>query len=173
MNDLYFVKVYADTGISFYVAIPSIIADKVRFLEKHLSNINFWEEVESKVQINCTRYEVNTLSENGEISGSGTWKTFREAVLDYNNLGDVAKELVRSDADTEFEELYYYDPVKSEGTIEIVIDNGGPIMNERQEIYDRLCGVLTLYEHGESDPEDLYEMLVEIQNRWEDVITAQ
>lgn len=51
-------------------------------------------------------------------------------------------------------------------------------MNERQEIYDELCWVLTTYEGNGSDTisvtaTDLYEMLVKIQNRWEDVITRQ
>ena len=45
----------------------------------------------------------------------------------------------------------------------------------KQEIYDKLSRVLTDYEtniEGESEVE-LYEMLVEIQNNWESVITAQ
>lgn len=47
-------------------------------------------------------------------------------------------------------------------------------MNEKQEIYDELCRVLTDYESGDfesaADATDaLYEMLVKIQNRWEDV----
>jgi hypothetical protein len=44
-------------------------------------------------------------------------------------------------------------------------------------IYDELCRVLTDYKgngsgHGAS-ADDLYSMLIKIQNRWEDVITAQ
>lgn len=53
-------------------------------------------------------------------------------------------------------------------------------MKERQQIYDRLCAVLTNYEQTDNDnidyidvAETLYEMLVEIQNKWETVITAQ
>ena len=50
-------------------------------------------------------------------------------------------------------------------------------MNERNAIYDELCGVLTDYEGNGSDKKatanDLYHMLVKIQNRWEDVITKQ
>lgn len=53
-------------------------------------------------------------------------------------------------------------------------------MNERQRIYDRLCAVLTDYEQTERDTldyieaaETLYEMLVEIQNNWETLITAE
>lgn len=43
---------------------------------------------------------------------------------------------------------------------------------EVQEIYDKLCRILTDYEMPEdgADPiteDDLYEMLVEIQNNWE------
>lgn len=44
--------------------------------------------------------------------------------------------------------------------------------NKRDEIYDRLSAVLTDYEMGEANAKDLYEMLTEIQNCWEDVITA-
>ena len=45
-------------------------------------------------------------------------------------------------------------------------------MNERQAIYDELCRILTDYEENGST-EDLYGMLVKIQNNWESVITAQ
>jgi len=49
-------------------------------------------------------------------------------------------------------------------------------MNERQMIYDELCRVLTDYEDNGSEQgaaaDDLYNMLVKIQNRWEDVITV-
>lgn len=46
------------------------------------------------------------------------------------------------------------------------------------DIYEELSRVLTDYEHREDIFEDvdweveLYEMLVKIQNRWEDTITA-
>jgi len=46
-------------------------------------------------------------------------------------------------------------------------------MSDRKVIYDRLCRVLTDYEEGNATVEDLYSLLVDIQNRWEDVITAQ
>lgn len=48
----------------------------------------------------------------------------------------------------------------------------------KRDIYDELSRVLTDYEHREDIYEDidweaeLYEMLVKIQNRWEDTITA-
>ena len=49
-------------------------------------------------------------------------------------------------------------------------------MNERQMIYDELCRVLTDYEGNGSEDgasaDDLYSMLVKIQNRWEDTITV-
>ena len=49
-------------------------------------------------------------------------------------------------------------------------------MNERRMIYDELCRVLTNYEGNGSEEkataDDLYSMLVQIQNRWEDVTTA-
>lgn len=38
---------------------------------------------------------------------------------------------------------------------------------DKKEIYDRLSKVLTDYEDGEVDERDLYDMLVEIQNKWE------
>lgn len=53
-------------------------------------------------------------------------------------------------------------------------------MNERQKIYDKLSAVLTDYEEKEHDTldyieaaETLYDMLVEIQNEWETIITAE
>lgn len=46
-------------------------------------------------------------------------------------------------------------------------------MNEKAKIYDELSRVLTEYENGDCGPWDLYDMLVKIQNRWEDVITCQ
>lgn len=51
----------------------------------------------------------------------------------------------------------------------------------KRDIYEELCTILTNYEHPE-DVEDyddvdweaeLYKMLVKIQNRWEDTITAE
>ena len=44
---------------------------------------------------------------------------------------------------------------------------------QKQIIYDELSRVLTNYECGEYSEKDLYEMLVKIQNRWEDTITAE
>lgn len=47
-------------------------------------------------------------------------------------------------------------------------------MSERQQIYDEMCRVLTIYEESDDDISDLlYEMLVKIQNSWEAVITKQ
>jgi hypothetical protein len=49
-------------------------------------------------------------------------------------------------------------------------------MNEKQAIYDELCRVLTDYEGKGSRPkataDDLYTMLMKIQNNWESVITV-
>lgn len=46
-------------------------------------------------------------------------------------------------------------------------------MNKLQKnaIYDEMCGLLTDYETGEKDVNsaDLYEMLVKIQNNWEEL----
>lgn len=46
-------------------------------------------------------------------------------------------------------------------------------MNKLQKdaIYDEMCGLLTDYETGENDVNsaDLYEMLVKIQNNWEEL----
>lgn len=43
----------------------------------------------------------------------------------------------------------------------------------KKEIYDQLSRVLTEYEHGICDEKNLYEILCQIQNQWEDVITVQ
>ena len=45
-------------------------------------------------------------------------------------------------------------------------------MNERTQIYDELCSILTSYEDGTANESDLYCMLCKIQNCWETVITA-
>ena len=44
---------------------------------------------------------------------------------------------------------------------------------ERQEIYDEISKTLTDYVEGILTAQDLYEMLVKVQNNWEAVITAQ
>lgn len=49
---------------------------------------------------------------------------------------------------------------------------------EREAIYDEICRTLTNYESPENEQdkptaEDLYLLLVKIQNRWEDTITAE
>ena len=48
-------------------------------------------------------------------------------------------------------------------------------MNEKQQIYDEMCRLLTEYENGNDmiTEYELYEMLAKIQNNWEAVITAQ
>ena len=51
------------------------------------------------------------------------------------------------------------------------------VIRQREEIYDEMCRVLTNYENAEDGDKfteyELYEMLVKIQRRWEDVITVQ
>ena len=50
----------------------------------------------------------------------------------------------------------------------------------KRDIYNKLTRLLTEYEHPEDNTDyddreweaELYEMLVKIQNRWEDTITA-
>lgn len=44
---------------------------------------------------------------------------------------------------------------------------------ERMKIYDDMCRVLTEYEEDKAAEQDLYKMLVVIQNNWEDTITAR
>lgn len=45
----------------------------------------------------------------------------------------------------------------------------------KDEIYDRMCNVITDFEMENSDAgsDELYNMLVTIQNNWEDTITKQ
>ena len=45
-------------------------------------------------------------------------------------------------------------------------------MNGKQKIYNELSKVLTDFENGEANEIDLYKMLMIIQIRWEDTITA-
>ena len=47
------------------------------------------------------------------------------------------------------------------------------IIIARKNLYDRLSKVLTDYDDNYCEAEDLYKMLVEIQNAWEDTITCQ
>ena len=46
-------------------------------------------------------------------------------------------------------------------------------MNEKQKIYDELSRVLTDYEEKLADENDLYNMLVKIQNNWEEIIAKE
>lgn len=76
----------------------------------------------------------------------------------------------RSDADF-IEDIIYgmgYDWLH-DGTIKKRYDP--PIT--KQSIYDEMCRVLTDWETQEAVDDDLYNMLVKIQNNWEAVITAQ
>lgn len=47
------------------------------------------------------------------------------------------------------------------------------ILMDRNNLYDELSRVLTDYEEDNCDTEDLYDMLVKIQNAWEGTITCQ
>ena len=44
-------------------------------------------------------------------------------------------------------------------------------MSEKAKIYDSLCKILTDYENDTATAEDLYNILVHIQNNWETIIT--
>ena len=46
------------------------------------------------------------------------------------------------------------------------------MVETKNTIYDELTRVLTDYEEMSATEDDLYDMLCKIQNRWEDVITA-
>jgi hypothetical protein len=49
------------------------------------------------------------------------------------------------------------------------------VVRKREEIYDKMCKLITDYENGSDmvTEYELYDMLVEIQRRWEDTITVQ
>ena len=40
---------------------------------------------------------------------------------------------------------------------------------EKNDIYDEMCHVLTDYEEDQAGADDLYSMLVKIQNNWEEL----
>lgn len=44
---------------------------------------------------------------------------------------------------------------------------------DRTEIYDMICRVLTEYEEGNYNGDNLYYALCNIQNHWEDIIIAE
>lgn len=53
-------------------------------------------------------------------------------------------------------------------------------MNKKNELYDELSRLLTEYEESDIDNldafdwlEEMYDMLVKIQNNWDDVICAE
>ena len=43
---------------------------------------------------------------------------------------------------------------------------------QREKIYNELVKTLTEYEEGKATEDDLYNILVDIQNSWENVITV-
>ena len=46
----------------------------------------------------------------------------------------------------------------------------------KQDIYDNICNLLSLYEDKNQElnfEKEMYQLLVLIQNRWEDTITVQ
>lgn len=47
------------------------------------------------------------------------------------------------------------------------------MLSEKINIYDELSKVLTDYEERKATEKELYNMLVEIQNNWEVIITAK
>ena len=56
-----------------------------------------------------------------------------------------------------------------DGTIRKIVEP--PVTKEA--LYDEMCRVLTDWETQEAVDDDLYNMLVKIQNNWETVITRQ
>ena len=71
----------------------------------------------------------------------------------------------------------YHMLIKEKETIEISERFESIIFPTRRGIYDKMCALLTDYEHRDSEnivtADDLYSMLVDIQNAWEATITKQ
>lgn len=56
--------------------------------------------------------------------------------------------------------------------------NKNIVLRERAALYNKICKALTNYEMPETEEEkttedELYQLLCEIQNRWDDTITAE
>ena len=99
-----------------------------------------------------------------------------------NTHGDLVNVLGIFDTEEEaWKCLYKHRPsIKNNEIIDIYIyaDNTEDVKddfvaNKKKEIYDELCRVLTDWETQEAVDDDLYWMLVKIQNNWEAIITAE
>lgn len=116
--------------------------------------------------------ESKKLKEDVDIEISDDGKEV-EVTTDNHEEVEVKDETPDEDEDTETEVT-----ADDEPSIDEMIEESKKVTEDKKsEIYDELSRVLTDYEgNGDpelrNDPEPLYDMLVKIQNDWEDVITS-
>lgn len=116
--------------------------------------------------------ESKKLKEDVDIEISDDGKEVEVTTDDHEEV-EVKDETPDEDEDTETEVT-----ADDEPSIDEMIEESKKVTEDKKsEIYDELSRVLTDYEgNGDpelrNDPEPLYDMLVKIQNDWEDVITS-
>ena len=129
------------------------------------------------------------------IAGEGTAKTIEDNdYYEYETWEDFYEEYVKDEIAYDIQDIGVYDfndnwdfyiseedltklglwneDMKSE-----FLDESKKVENSKSEIYDELSKVLTDYEGNgdkdlKDDPKPLYDMLVKIQNNWENTITS-
>lgn len=147
-----------------------IIENELKYNFENASNLVVIKEFicrDGKVEVGTKAY-LDEISED-EYTSDGVSKPHKicfESCVENPNA-DLYDERVEGGSDWFSEEdidKYF----KSEG-IGVI-----RTMDERKQIYDELCALLTEYEDSANDitKEEMYDMLVKIQNNWETVITA-
>lgn len=91
----------------------------------------------------------------------------------YELAEEIAKRYVKYAEENKIEQCYesLYEYCKSISFN--MLWNGIKMTEDKQKIYDEMCKVLTDWETQEAVDDDLYNMLVKIQNNWECIITAE
>ena len=125
-----------------------------------------------KAPITLVSFEINDV-EDDEYSAKNrisAKKKLKQQILDVMKNNGVNVEL------DEFEDndTYFYIVAYTTNWDKSVKTESPMILPTKQQIYDELCAVLTDYETGpHPSASKLYDMLIKIQNNWEQVITAE
>lgn len=160
-------------GVDVYVC-PHCIKKYGLYAECDTTEEKVNEQIE--MDIECNYHDLvcgvkgcyNRNSYDGYFSTEGCQLVENEDFTDGNFIDDAEKM-------RDFKELSKEEFLKSYSYLtEAEYDNTMEVckMETKQTIYDEMCRVLTEWETQEAVDDDLYNMLVKIQNNWETIITA-
>ena len=121
------------------------------------NNMKTWKIPVVWQEMGVVKVEANTLAEAIEIARDD------DGVIPIPDNGEFLDGTWEVDCEDEYYLRKFYN------------DNQEDEIQTKEQIYDEMCRILTEYENDNNmiTENELYDMLVTIQNNWESVITKQ